>query len=109
LLAPADGQEFAGSGETITLDWQPVAMLGEDEWYEIRLSYVNKNGETVDEVVAWAKNEDIAWPLDPAYFDALSLDERGIGWEITIVWDPDGDGLGQPVSPPSEIWVFDWR
>jgi hypothetical protein len=109
LLGPEDGAEFTGGGTVIELRWEAVETLGEDEWYQIRLSYVNKKNEQFDEVVRWAKDRDIPLRLDPSYYDDLSPNEREIGWEVTIVWDPEGDQIGQPISPPSETWTFFWR
>ncbi len=109
LLGPADGEEFSGSGEIIKLDWEPVATLGEDEWYSIRLGYVNRNAVRIDAVVAWARNKDIPWRVDPSYYEDASPNGRTFEWQITIVWDPDGDGQGQPISPPSETWMFRWQ
>lgn len=109
LLAPVDGEAFSGSGERIELRWEPVGALAKDEYYSVRLSYVNKKGETVDGVVAWVRNEAIPWRVEETYYGDLSLQERGVGWQIRVVWDPDGDGLGEPISPPSDRWSFTWR
>ncbi len=109
LLAPVDGHEFSGSGEIIHLEWEPVPDLGEDEWYEIRVGYVNKNDATVDNVVAWVRNDGIPWTVGTSFYEDLSLSEREIEWDITIVWDPEADGQGQPVSAPSETWTFRWQ
>lgn len=108
LIAPTDGADFSGSGTHIELRWEAVETLGEDEWYQIRLSYLNKYGDRFDEVVAWAKNDDIPWTVGESYYADLSLNERQFEWDITIVWDPEGDQQGQPVSPPSDTWMFRW-
>ncbi|MGB3903516.1 MAG: hypothetical protein WBB22_01200, partial [Anaerolineae bacterium] len=105
LVGPADGEQFSGS---IQLRWQPVEMLGDDEWYSIRLSYVDRNGERIDGVVAWAKNKDIPWPVGEDLYDVLGGD-RMVNWSIAVVSGVPGAGEEVPVSPPSDTWMFRWE
>ncbi len=107
LISPADGEEFGGSGARIQLDWEPVGILADDEWYSVSLSYVNRNGEVVREVVAWAKNEDIPLRVGEELYDVLGRD-RVVTWAITVVSGVPGVGTELPISPPSEGWTFRW-
>ena len=108
LLGPADGEQFSGSGAPIQLRWQPVEMLGDDEWYSIRLSYVDRNGERIDGIVAWAKNKDIPWPVGEDLYDVLGGD-RMVNWSNAVVSGVPGAGEEVPVSPPSDTWMFRWE
>jgi hypothetical protein len=107
LTSPADGEQFRGSGARIQLDWEPVGILADDEWYSVSLSYVDRNGDVVREVVAWAKNEDIPLPVGEELYDVLGGD-RVVTWAIRVVSGVPGAGTEAPVSPPSEGWTFRW-
>lgn len=105
LLAPADGEEFSGSGEIIKLNWEPVGTLGADEWYSISLTYTDKDGQT-QEKVNWVR--ETTWEVPPEHNDQVRGD-RSVRWNITVVSGAAGSGEGVPISPPSETWMFRWE
>lgn len=108
LIGPVDGERFSGSGARIKLDWEPVGILADDEWYSISLSYANRNGQAVDGVLAWAKNEDIPWPVGEELYGVLGGD-RTVTWTIRVVSGVPGGDTEVRISPPSESWAFRWE
>lgn len=108
LTAPADGAQFSGSSARIQLDWEPVGSLAEDEWYSVSLSYENRTGDAVDEVVGWAKNEDIPWRIGADLYAALGAD-RTVIWRVRVISGVPGTGTEVPIGPSSESWTFRWQ
>jgi hypothetical protein len=108
LIGPVDGEQFNGSGARIELDWEPVGILDDDEWYSISLSYANRSGEAVDEVIAWVRNEGIPWRVGQERYDMLGGD-RTVTWTIRVISGVPAAGTEVPISPSSESWTFRWQ
>jgi len=110
LVEPADESELPENqfsfsfGSRITLAWEPVGALAQDEWYSVSLSYENRDGQ-MRERVNWTK--DTFWEVPTDYHDDIGTD-RGVYWTVTVVSGSPGTGAGVADSPASETWMFRW-
>jgi hypothetical protein len=90
---------FGGQARPVTLQWTSVGLLGEDEWYQVRV-----------------------WTL--GYEKGYRLWTRATACEVPAAWSPDGEdrrlywnvmvvqragGQLTSLSPPSTTRSFEWR
>jgi LysM repeat protein/predicted nucleic acid-binding Zn ribbon protein len=109
LLAPPDGTAFAGADTAILLNWASVGILGEDEWYVVRLQRVDESAEQPP--LVWTKAT--SWRL-PADLYIAGLDEpQQFRWEVQVMRQTgeadDGTRLGEEISPPGDVRTFSWK
>jgi hypothetical protein len=109
-VGPADESELPENqfnfsfGSKITLAWEPVGALAEEQWYSVSLSYESRDGQT-RERVNWTK--ETSWEVPGDYHDDIGA-ARGVYWTVTVVSGSPGTGEGVAVSPASETWMFRW-
>jgi tetratricopeptide (TPR) repeat protein len=108
LIGPENEYEFfEGAAATVTLQWEPVGPLAENEWYQIILSFF-KSGEIQYEGNRLKKPE---WQV-PAYFHGQAdQPERAYYWNVAVIQvNTNADGTETTVerSPVSETRTFSW-
>ena len=108
-LGPPQDTAFEGADRVIILNWASVGILGEDEWYEVR---VRRTGVVAQSLpVVWTKVT--SWQL-PAelYIEGLAEPQR-FHWQVSIIQqtgvDDDGEPVGELISPPGEVRSFTWK
>jgi len=99
LLGPLDGEEFRGAEAHMLLWWMSVGILGEDEWYVVRLLHANTMTETWTKAPSWR----MPFELYPSPDDSPLFH-----WEAVVRRD-DGTPEGQDISPVSGYRSFLWR
>jgi hypothetical protein len=102
LLEPPNNGKVQGS--LCILKWEPVGTLADDEWYALRLVYLQQ-GQPV------YQGDDIKatdWRVPERFYyqaDGPALEYR---WYVTVE-RKNADGSTTPVSPRSEEFVFRWE
>ncbi len=81
--------------EPITLRWQSVGTLGDNQWYEVR---VLRNGT---EWLGAFKTKEPEWPVPPEYNPGI------YGWRVAVIITENGEWAGD-ISPESEMRLFTW-
>jgi len=99
LLWPAEGEEFRGPDSRIVLQWTSAGILGEKEWYVVRMSHAEREIEHRTKVPSWQM---------PAEMYPDASESPLFRWSI-LVKRMNGSPEGQPVSPPSDTRSFLWR
>jgi hypothetical protein len=111
LRSPADESDLPENqfnfsyGSLIELVWGPVGTLGENQWYELSVSYTGRDGKQNSQV-NWKKDNSFEVPLE--WYDYIMGGEREVYWRVTVVSGTPGTGAGRAISPPSETWMFRW-
>ena len=104
LLGPAPYATYAGEFSEITMSWESVGPLAENEYYAVTTRYF-----VGEEPRYWGSGliKETSWqvPTQAGYGQA-GKDE--ITWWGTVRV-ATGDGQSQPISPPSEERVLIWR
>jgi len=104
LLAPADGAVFVGEGADILLNWASVGILGETEWYVVRIRSVTENAPRIENI--WTKATSCRIPK---WVHATSNGETQVfRWDVTVVQRPE-EGLPIALSPASLSREFTWK
>lgn len=108
LLVPADGVEIRSGGSQITLSWEPVGTLGEDEWYALSLRYFADG--VMQYSGTWTKETD--WIVPAELYTRAGQVEREFQWDVTVVQQtgikPGGGREGVALGPTSETRTFFW-
>jgi LysM repeat protein/predicted nucleic acid-binding Zn ribbon protein len=109
LLAPPQNTAFEGADRVIILNWASVGILGEDEWYTVR---VRRSGAVAQVLpVEWTKVTSWRLPAE-LYIEGLTEPQR-FNWQVYIMRqtgvDEDGDWLGEQISPAGEVRTFTWK
>jgi len=111
LLRPADETDLPenqfnfSNGSDIDLAWEPVDSLGENQWYELSVTYTGLDGRQSAQV-NWTKGTSFRVPLE--WHDHIMGGEREVYWRVTVVSGTPGTGAGRAISPASETWMFRW-
>jgi hypothetical protein len=111
LRSPADESDLPENqfnfsyGSLIELVWAPVGTLGENQWYELSVSYTGRDGQQESQV-NWKKDTSFEVPLE--WYDHIMGGEREVYWRVTVVSGTPGTGAGTAISRPSETWMFRW-
>jgi len=98
LIGPADGAEFRGPSTQIDLQWTSVAILGENEWYEVKL-WSLRQGNVYR---FWTKTSSWTVPVPLHPVDA----ERVFHWNVMVVQRSDGQST--PLSFAGLPRRFGW-
>ncbi len=107
IIRPADDTSFAGQFSEVILEWEPIAELAEDEYYDLTIMHVfgdepNYTGSTR------TKEPRIQLSTD------IGVGEAGgdrFYWWVTIRKDnsaPSFDSIDLPLSPQSDAKTFIW-
>lgn len=102
LLEPEDGGTVPGMINY--LKWEPVGPLADDEWYAVRLVFLQQ-GESVYQGDQIKASE---WRVPDRFYyqaDGPALEYR---WYV-FVERQNPDGSTTPLSPESETFVFRWE
>jgi hypothetical protein len=100
LLAPGDGQLFQGEQTVIVLRWASTAVLGESEYYEIKLWSVPQ-GEA-HPLLFYTQAS--TWVV-PAEFHARSRAGTWY-WTVSVVYRAR---INIALSPSATPRHFDWK
>jgi type VI secretion system secreted protein VgrG len=102
LLAPEDNSIVPGI--YAVLKWESVGPLADDEWYSIRLVYLQQG----EPVYQGGRVKETEWPVPERFFyqaDGPALEYR---WYI-FMDRVNPDGSVTQISPESETYVFRWE
>lgn len=108
LSSPADGSEFRGGDAQITLQWESVGTLADDEWYAVSVTFTAAGVAQYDGT--WTK--DSSWTLPAGLYARAGQNERGFNWQVTVMRQTgtkaDGGREGVAVSSSSARRTFFW-
>jgi hypothetical protein len=108
LLAPDDGLDIRGGDAQISLTWEPVGALAEDEWYAVSVTFLA--GGATQYSGSWTK--DTYWTLPGTLYGRAGQTERSFQWEVTVMKQTgtkvDGGREGVAVSQSSVRRTFFW-
>jgi hypothetical protein len=104
LAGPPLGARFTGTGQPITLQWQPARTLTPDEYYQVA---VDTNYGEANSLVAFRTRE-TEWTLPESLYRTPNC---GVfNWQVTIMRQAEGAaGSDQPISHPSLYGYVEWR
>jgi RNA polymerase subunit RPABC4/transcription elongation factor Spt4 len=111
LISPPDGDVFVGRGQFVILRWESVGPLAENEWYAVRLSW-SENGTFSQRGGTNLKETSWQIPADFYWGKADQETGRAYKWYVYIervTETADGQKVGEPVSPPSEVRTLYWQ
>jgi RNA polymerase subunit RPABC4/transcription elongation factor Spt4 len=108
LTSPASGTQFRGStDEMIDLTWGPVGSLADNEFYALRVRWV-EGGKTA---YGGTNTQQTTWRVPRSMYGKADLPGRAYEWDVTVyrkVVEADGKTTEMPLSPTSNVWVFYW-
>jgi len=102
LLEPENGGKIGGS--LAYLKWEPVGPLAEDEWYAVRLIYLQQ-GQPVyqgDDI------KETTWRVPERFYYQADGPALLYRWYV-YVERKNPDGTATQLSPNSEEFVFRWE
>lgn len=103
LLYPGNGHTVTDGDTPVILSWSSVGILGEDEWYLLRL-WTPQEGLAAREI--WVKTT--SWRVPVELYPEGRRSSR-FRWDVVVV----GRGVGgedvQPLSPYSKVYCFVWE
>jgi hypothetical protein len=111
LIGPPDGQIFLGADQFVILRWQSAGQLADDEYYAVRLSW-SENGEFAQRGGNNLKETSWQIPADFYWGKADRETGRAYKWYVyveRVTEGENGERVGEPVSPPSEIRLLYWQ
>lgn len=107
LLLPSDGQPFAGSADTVTLQWSSVGTLRDNELYQVTI--VDITGGQNESIVTQVRDTKF---IVPASFRPTDGQTHIYRWFVVPVAQIGVDSQGRPVyaegGPVSISRVFSW-
>lgn len=108
IISPDDNVQF-DPDHPIVLSWEPAGELAEDEWYAVRMNWL-QNGERA---FGGTNTKDTSWtiPANQYYGKADQGTGRVYEWNVSIervTVNESGDKIGVPISEPSESRIFFW-
>ncbi len=108
ILAPEDGVQFTG-GQLVELKWEPAGELAENEWYAVRMTWL-QNGERA---FGGTNTKNTSWviPAEQYYGKADQGTGRVYEWYVfveRVTVNENGEKVGEPVSEQSETRTFFW-
>lgn len=103
LIEPKDRAEFI-KGNTITLRWEPVGDLMDDEYYAVRLKYRYQNAETD----GGGNVTGTEWTMPLDLVNQVDGPDFRFEWYV-FVEKQIGEGEYRAISPPSEVRSFTWK
>jgi len=109
LLAPPQDTAFEGADRSIILNWASVGILGDDEWYTVRVRRTGAVAQTLP--VVWTKATSWRLPAE-LYIEGLA-EPQHFYWQVSIMRqtgvDEEGDPTGELVSPQGKVRTFTWK
>ncbi len=103
LLYPKAEDGFHGPEARIVLNWAAVAYLGPDEWYQVRVFWVNGDAEIE---LARTRTKSTSW-LVPSTAYRYAADFATIQWDVIVLRELE-TGEVIAVSPMSAPGRFSW-
>ncbi len=108
IVTPDDGAQFTG-GQPVVLQWEPAGDLADDEWYAVRMTWL-ENGERA---FGGTNTKDALWQIPPEQYYGKA--DQGTGrvyeWHVfveKVTTDASGKKVGEPMSLNSETRTFFW-
>jgi len=107
LLAPPDGASFSADGTVILLNWVSVGILGDDEYYVLRM---RRSGAVTEQLpLVWTRVT--SYRLDAALH--IAGGEQEYFWQVSVMRKTgeraDGTWEGEEISPRSALRTFRWQ
>ena len=103
LLTPTNGALVKGNPRAPMLHWTSVGILGNDEWYLVKLWTPDSRGvpvETLTRATSWRVPRDL--------YPQGRRDSR-FEWQVTVVQTLDVAPGRVALSRPSPMYSFTWR
>jgi hypothetical protein len=102
LLEPEDGGIVPG--RLNYLKWEPVGPLADNEWYAVRLVFLQQG----QPVYNGDRLKDTVWQVPERFY--YKADGPGLQYEWFVFVEQDnGDGSATQISPESEHRFFKWE
>jgi hypothetical protein len=106
LISPELGAPYTGLEQPITLKWEPVKELVEDEYYQVAVDY---NYKETNHLVKYATREtQFTLPEELYHLPNCTV----FNWRITLMQQTDvdkkGNPVGQALSYSSLYWYVRW-
>jgi len=108
LTDPEDGAQFT-SGQEVVLKWEPAGELAEDEWYAVRINWLQND----ERAYGGTNTKDTFWVIPTEQYYGLA--DQGTGrvyeWQVfveKVTTNAAGEKTGEPVSIPSKTRTFFW-
>jgi len=102
LLAPIDGEVVEGTETPIVLNWTSVGILGERQWYSLRLWVPGEEAP----LRFWTKVP--SWRMDPELYPDAQHGYEFV-WQVAVIFRSSEESDGVAISLPSEKRSFSWR
>ena len=99
LLGPRDSAVFHGQEARIHLQWASVAILNDNEWYEVRV-WSRSQGNVYR---AWAKASN--WRVPASLYP--EAEDNQLHWNVSVVYRDGRQRIQR--SPQSQTRHFEWR
>jgi len=104
-LHPPDDKFFHGTEEPILFAWTSVGILGDDEYYLVRLRHMMDDEVTTE----WSERvEETSWRVPSEICPPLEARSHLFCWDVTVMRRTGEEGEGEPLSPISEPRRFYW-
>jgi hypothetical protein len=107
LRGPDDGTTFSGARAQVTLNWDAVGTLAQDEYYDVSVRY--KEGGDLQYSGTWTQDTHYSVPA----FLFGKADGAEFMWDVTVRRQtgtrPDGGKTGPTISAASATRKFYWR
>ena len=109
LLSPPQDTAFEGADRVIMLSWASVGILGEDEWYTVRVRRTGAVAQILP--VIWTKAT--SWQLPAELYIEGLAEPQHFHWQVSVMQqtgvDEDGDPTGELISPAGDVRTFTWK
>ena len=109
LLAPPQDTALVGADTVIILNWASVGILGEDEWYTVRVRRPGAVAQVLP--VVWTKVT--SWQLPAELYIQGLIEPQRFHWQVQVTRqtgvDEDGNPVGEQISPNGELRTFSWK
>lgn len=109
IIGPENNVRFE-KDTIVRLEWEPVGTLADDEWYAVRLTWVENGGQNFGGV----DTRDTFWhvPQEQYYGRADRETNRAYTWRVFVekaVRNSNSSQTAIPISLPSETRTFFWE
>jgi LysM repeat protein len=107
LLYPLHNAEFKGPGETVTLEWTSVGILGDGDWYALSLRYLGTRADgQPSEITLYTRIT--SWRVPKEWHPGTDVSEHRFEWTVQVVRRQDLTSPPTAISLPGTPRRFKW-